>query len=425
MTESPIKNIMENKSKKQIWFTVLIAALGYFVDIFDIQLFNVIGKASLGVKGLNLSPQDVDYYYDYVLFNFQMGGMLLGGLVWGIMGDRLGRKSTLFGSILIYSLANFANGFVTDTTSYSILRFVAGFGLAGELGAAITLVSELMSKETRGIGTVVVVAMGALGAVAAAFVSKAVNVGDINWQTAYFIGGGFGLMLLLLRFQSFESGMFENLKNTEGVSKGNFFALFTSKERFVKYMWCILLGIPIWYTLGILIKFSPKIAEATHVQGKVSVADAVMYAYIGLSVGDLICGWMSQVFKSRKKIVIVYILACMGMSLTVLFMNSLTPSVFLMLCFFLGITSGYWGLFVTIASEQFGTNLRATVTTTAPNFVRGAVILITLAYKSIEKTNGTVNSALWIGIACLGVALLAILNLEETFGKDLDYYETA
>jgi MFS transporter, putative metabolite:H+ symporter len=416
---------MENKSKKQIWFTVMVAALGYFVDIFDIQLFNVIGKASLGAKGLNLSQTDIDYYYDFVLFNYQMGGMLLGGLVWGIMGDRLGRKSTLFGSILIYSLANFANGFVTDTTTYSILRFIAGFGLAGELGAAITLVSELMSKETRGIGTVLVVAMGALGAVAAAFVSKAVNLGSISWQMAYFIGGGLGLMLLLLRFQSFESGMFENLKNTEGVSKGNFFALFTSKERFAKYMWCILLGIPIWYTLGILVKFSPKIAEATHVQGKVSVADAVMYAYIGLSVGDLICGWMSQVFKSRKKVVLAYILLCVVMSLTVLLTQNLTPSVFLAFCFLLGITSGYWGLFVTIASEQFGTNLRATVTTTVPNFVRGAVILITLGYKSIEKSNGTVNSALMIGAVCLSVALLAILNLKETFGKDLNYYETA
>jgi MFS transporter, putative metabolite:H+ symporter len=416
---------METKSKKQVWFTVLVAALGYFVDIFDIQLFNVIGKASLGAKGLNLSQQDIDYYYDFVLFNYQMGGMLLGGLVWGIMGDRLGRKSTLFGSILIYSLANFANGFVTDTTSYSILRFIAGFGLAGELGAAITLVSELMSKETRGIGTVLVVAMGALGAVGAAFVSKAVSVGDITWQMAYFIGGGLGLLLLLLRFQSFESGMFENLKNTEGVSKGNFFALFTSSERFIKYLWCILLGIPIWYTLGILIKFSPKIAEATQVQGKVSVADAVMYAYIGLSVGDLICGWLSQVMKSRKKIVLIYILASVIVSFAILFVNNLTPSVFLAMCFLLGITSGYWGLFVTIASEQFGTNLRATVTTTVPNFVRGAVILITLGYKSFEKTNGTVNSALWIGIICLGVGLLAIINLKETFGKDLNYYEAA
>ena len=204
---------MENKSDKKIWFTVLVASLGYFVDIFDLQLFNVVGKQSLGVNGLNLSPEQIDYYYDYVLFNFQMGGMLIGGLLWGILGDKMGRKSILFGSILIYSLANFANGFVTDTTTYCILRFIAGFGLAGELGAAITLVAELMSKETRGIGTVIIVGMGALGAVAAAFVSK-----SFSWHMAYYIGGGLGLALLLLRFSTFESGMFENLKNTEEVS---------------------------------------------------------------------------------------------------------------------------------------------------------------------------------------------------------------
>ena len=219
---------MKNQQDKKIGFTVLVAALGYFVDIFDLQLFNVIGKQSLGAQGLNLTPEQIDYYYDFVLFNFQMGGMLIGGLLWGIMGDKMGRKSILFGSILIYSLANFANGFVTDTTTYSILRFIAGFGLAGELGAAITLVAELMTKETRGIGTVIIVAMGALGAVAAAFVSK-----NFSWQTAYFVGGGLGLSLLLLRFSTFESGMFENLKHTAGVSKGNFLSLFTNKERFL------------------------------------------------------------------------------------------------------------------------------------------------------------------------------------------------
>jgi MFS transporter, putative metabolite:H+ symporter len=409
---------MKNQDENKVWFTVLVAALGYFVDIFDLQLFNVIGKQSLGEKGLNLSPEQIDYYYDYVLFNFQMGGMLLGGLLWGIMGDKLGRKSTLFGSILIYSLANFANGFVTDTTTYSILRFVAGFGLAGELGAAITLVAELMTKETRGIGTMIIVAMGALGAVAAAFVSKA-----FTWNYAYFIGGGLGLTLLLLRFSTFESGMFENLKNTEGVSKGDFLSLFTSRERFVKYLMCILLGVPIWYTLGILIKFSPKIAEATQVQGKVSIADAVMYAYIGLSIGDLICGWLSQVFANRKKVVLFYLVFCLGLVIFLLNVTGLTVNQFLFLCFLIGIVSGYWGLFVTIASEQFGTNIRATVTITVPNFVRGAVILITLGYKTLEASNGTIYSAAVVGVICLALALVAILYLKETFGKDLDYFE--
>lgn len=411
---------MEKQQDRKVWFTVLVAALGYFVDIFDLQLFNVIGKQSLGAKGLNLNPEQIDYYYDYVLFNFQMGGMLIGGLLWGIMGDKMGRKSILFGSILMYSLANFANGFVTDTTTYSILRFIAGFGLAGELGAAITLVAELMTKETRGIGTVIIVAMGALGAVAAAFVSKA-----FDWQYVYFIGGGLGMTLLLLRFSTFESGMFENVKNTEGVSRGNFLSLFTNKERFMKYMMCILMGIPIWYTLGILIKFSPKIAEATHVQGKVMVADAVMYAYIGLSVGDLICGWISQILANRKKVVLSFLVVCLGLVIIMLHVEGLTVNEFLILCFMIGIASGYWGLFVTIASEQFGTNIRATVTVTVPNFVRGAVILITLGYKTLEASHNTIYSAAIVGVVCLALAFIAILYLDETFGKDLNYLETA
>ncbi len=410
---------MENQNnKKQVWFTVVVAALGYFVDIFDLQLFNVIGKQSLGPNGLNLSPEQVNYFYDFVLFNYQMGGMLIGGLVWGIMGDKLGRKSILFGSILIYSLANFANGFVTDTTTYSLLRFIAGFGLAGELGAAITLVAELMTKENRGYGTIVIVSMGALGAVASATISK-----NFSWQTSYFVGGGLGLMLLFLRFGTFESGMFENLKNTEGVSKGNFLSLFTQKERFIKYIWCILLGVPIWYTLGILIKFSPKIAESTGVLGKVSVADAVMYAYIGLSFGDLICGWLSQVFKSRRTAVILFLFLTIALSGALMYTKSLTVTQFHILCFLLGTASGYWGLFVTIASEQFGTNLRATVTTTVPNFVRGSVIIITLAYKSFESQGGAIVGATWVGVVCFALAFVAIWQLKETFGKDLNYYE--
>lgn len=409
---------MENQSKSNVWFTVVVAALGYFVDIFDIQLFNVVGKQSLGAAGLNLSPEQITYYYDYVLFNFQMGGMLIGGLVWGIMGDRFGRKSILFGSILLYSLANFANGFVHDTTTYSVLRFLAGFGLAGELGAAVTLVSELMSKENRGIGTMIVVAMGALGAVAAAFVSK-----NVTWQWAYFIGGGLGLLLLFLRFRTFESGMFENLKNTEGVSKGNFFALFTDSQRFKKYLMCILIGVPIWFVLGVMIKFSPKFATASGVVGVVSVPDAVMYAYIGLSFGDLVAGWLSQVWASRKKVVLSYLLLTLICACCVLFVPNLSNSMYYLLCFILGSAAGYWGLFVTIASEQFGTNMRATVTTTVPNFVRGSVILVTLAFKSLEISSGTTQSAAIIGGLTLLLAFVAMYNLEETFGKDLNYYE--
>jgi MFS transporter, putative metabolite:H+ symporter len=408
----------QNKKEKQIWFTIVVAALGYFVDIFDLQLFNIVGRDSLGKNGLNLSPEQINHFYDSVLFNFQMGGMLIGGLVWGIMGDKLGRKSILFGSILIYSLANIANGFVTDTTTYSFLRFMAGFGLAGELGAAITLIAELMTKEKRGIGTVIIVAMGSLGAVASAAISK-----NYSWQTAYFVGGGLGLVLLLLRFGTFESGMFQNLKNTEGVTKGDFLSLFRSKERFVKYFWCILLGTPIWFTTGVIVKFSPKIGEITGVSGTISVADAIMFAYIGLSFGDLVCGWLSQVYQNRRIVVAVSLAFSVVLSIVILYGHGMSLRTYYVACFFLGAGSGYWGLFVTIASEQFGTNLRATVTTTVPNFVRGSAILITLSYKSLEATSGAIEGATWVGIVSFGLAFVAIWQLKETFGKDLNYYE--
>ncbi len=408
---------MTLSKQNNVWWTVTVAALGYFVDIYDIQLFNLVGKVSL--KGIGITDAvEVDRLYDS-LFLYQMAGMMVGGLIWGIIGDRVGRKSVLFGSILMYSLANILNGFVTSTEQYEVLRFIAGFGLAGELGAAITLVSELMSKENRGWGTMIIVALGALGAVAAATITKMCGS---NWQLAYFVGGGLGLVLLALRFSTFESGMFENMKQSN-ISKGNFFMLFQDKERLLKYVACILLGLPIWFTVGILIKFSPLIAKVTQVVGEVKIPDAVMAVYIGISFGDVICGWMSQVLKSRKKMVILYLILGLCTILTVLYSKGLSSEMFIFLCFLLGTCSGYWALFVTIASEQFGTNIRATVTSSAPNFVRGAVIPITWSFKSLESTYGTIPSATIVGLVCLGLAFISILYLRETFGKNLDYLE--
>ncbi|MEO0043243.1 MAG: hypothetical protein RL329_2691 [Bacteroidota bacterium] len=396
----------------------MVAALGYFVDIYDIQLFNLVSKASL--KGIGITDLAEIDRLDYVLFLRQMAGMMVGGIVWGIIGDRFGRKSVLFGSILMYSLANILNGFVSSPEQYAVLRFIAGFGLAGELGAAITLVAELMTKENRGWGTMIIVAMGALGAVAAATITKMCGP---NWQLAYFIGGGLGLALLALRFSTFESGMFEKMKATN-VSKGNFLMIFQTKERFLKYLACILLGLPIWFSVGILIKFSPAIGKITQVTGDVKIPDAVMACYIGISFGDLLCGWMSQLLKSRKKIVVLYLIFGICTILTILFSKGLSPDRFVFLCFILGTCSGYWALFVTIASEQFGTNIRATVTTTVPNFVRGAVIPITLSFKSLEPAYGTIQSASIVGTICLLLAFLSILYLQETFGKNLDYLES-
>ncbi len=395
---------------------MLVAALGYFVDIYDLQLFNIIGKESLE-KGLNL-PADLIAKYDYLLFLWQMGGMLLGGIVFGILGDKLGRKSVLFSSILIYSLANIANAFVTDLTQYQIIRLIAGFGLSGELGAAITLISEIIDKERRGWGTMIIVSAGALGAVAGNLIAK-----QTEWQMSYIIGGILGLLLLAFRVGTFESGLFDKLK-TDKVQKGNFFMLFQSRSIFLKYIACIMVGLPVWFVLGILVKFSGKFASHMQISESVSTGDAIMYAYIGLSVGDLISGWMSQLFRSRKKVVFAYLVFSFVLTLVYLYMRGISSSAFYFLSFALGVATGFWALFVSIASEQFGTNIRATVTTTVPNFVRGAVIPITLSFNYLLDHVG-IEAASWIvGGVCILLSGISTWSLRETFAKDLDYYET-
>jgi MFS transporter, putative metabolite:H+ symporter len=410
-------------TKNPFNMVVLVAALGYFVDIYDLQLFNVVSKESL--RGIAITDPLVVDRYDYLLFLWQMCGMLVGGLLWGILGDQKGRMSVLFGSILIYSLANIANAFVVDLTQYSIVRFIAGVGLAGELGAAITLVSEIMHRESRGYGTLIVVTMGALGAVAAALISNNpfVVLGLQPWQVAYIIGGVLGLILLFLRVSTYESGMFEHMKHNNQIKKGNFLMLFSDKKRFRKYLACILIGLPVWFCIGILIKFSDKFAAIVNVVGEVKVGYAIMYAYLGLSVGDLISGLLSQLLKSRKKVVIAYLLFTVVLILVFLFAKGLTANSYYFLCFLIGCATGYWALFVTIASEQFGTNIRATVTTTVPNFVRGAVVPIILGFKTLEGSMGSVSSALIVGGICIVLALISIVSLKETFSKDLDYIE--
>ncbi len=395
---------------------VIVASLGYFVDIYDLILFNVVKKASLTSLGIPDSMVDSE---GVMLFNMQMFGMLVGGLLWGILGDRKGRVKVLFGSILLYSLANIANAFVTDLTTYGIIRFVAGIGLAGELGAGITLVSETMSKEKRGYGTMILVTFGALGAVFAAVVGQA-----FDWQTSYIIGGGMGLLLLLIRMGTLESGMFKNMHHST-IKKGDFMSLFKTRTQFFKYLNCILIGLPVWFVIGLLIALCVTFAKDTGVVGTISTGTAIMFAYIGLSTGDLISGLLSQWFKSRKKVVYLYLFLCGLLSAIFLFSTGLSTTAFYAMCLFLGIATGYWALFVTIASEQFGTNIRSTVTTTVPNFVRGAVWPITIGFKKLVPM---VDSSLWaasiVGVICIGLAFIATISVKETFGKDLDYMET-
>lgn len=395
---------------------VLVAALGYFVDIYDLILFNVIKEASLIGIGV---PTEKLQEVGISLYNWQMYGMLLGGILWGVLGDKRGRLSVLFGSIIIYSIANIVNGFVTDVNTYAAVRFIAGVGLAGELGAGITLVSESMSKEQRGYGTMLIVAVGALGAVFAAQIGK-----NFHWSTAYFVGGGLGLVLLALRISVFESGMYKNIEKS-GAKKGAFIQLFTDRKRFFKYLNCILIGLPIWFTIAVLINNSNKFGELLGVQGKVVIGDAVMYLYIGLSVGGIFVGLLSQLLKSRKKVVLICLALLYILIVLFLFLTGLTLFEFYTLCFLIGFATGFWALFVTIASEQFGTNIRSTVTTTVPNFVRGSVPLITGSYLFFIKNHitGNVYSAFIVGSVCTLLSFIAVLNVKETFGKDLDYIE--
>ncbi len=407
-------NRQHHQTRNPFNIIVIVAALGYFVDIYDLILFNVVKNASLaslGLTGEELERTGIS------LFNWQMTGMLIGGICWGILGDKKGRVKVLFGSILMYSLANIANGFVTDVSTYALVRFIAGVGLAGELGAGITLVSETMSKEHRGYGTMLIVTFGALGAVLAALIGS-----EFTWQIAYFVGGGMGLLLLALRVGIYESGMFSQLKDSK-VKTGRLRDLFTSRKRLVKYIYCIMIGLPIWFVIGVLIALSSKFGAINKVNGTIVIGTSIMFAYIGLSIGDLICGLSSQLFRSRRKVVLAYLISCYLLIVLFLFTTGLSLFSFNLLCFLLGAATGYWALFVTIAAEQFGTNIRSTVTTTVPNFVRGAVVPITLSFKYFEPTFGSVYSALAVGTVCIILAVIAVMNIGETFAKDLNYLE--
>jgi putative MFS transporter len=394
-------------------FLVLVASLGYFVDIYDLLIFLIVRKASL--LDLGVKPTEV-FNTGISILNWQMAGLLVGGILWGVLGDKLGRIKVLFGSIALYSLANFANGMVHSVEMYTIVRVIAGIGLAGELGAGITLVSETLSKQNRGYGTMIVASLGLCGAAAAAIVATH------GWREAYFVGGGLGILLLLLRLGTFESGMFKNIVNKD-VSKGNIFMLFNNGERFKKYLCCILIGAPLWYVVGILISQQPEFGIALHARDKLSAGDGILYAYIGIAVGGIINGLLSQITKSRKLVMFIFLV--LSTITVVIYLNStgLTTGRYQWLCFFMGFGVGYWTTFVTIAAEQFGTNLRSTVATTVPNFVRGSLILISQGFVALVKHNGMINSAYIMMAILTALALLALSQLKETFGKDLNYVE--
>ncbi len=399
---------------RQTWLAVLVATLGYFVDIYDLILFSVVREASLTDLGYDTQAR---LRYGVLLLNLQMVGMLLGGLLWGILADRRGRLSVLFASILTYSVANFANGFVESVYGYGVWRFIAGIGLAGELGAGVTLVAELMPPHLRGWGTTIIATIGILGAVAASLVGEL-----FPWRTAYFIGGGMGLMLLVLRIGVSESGLFTRLRQEAHVPLGDFFQIFRRRERFLRYLYAILAGVPIWYVIGILITFAPDLFRG-RVEPTPRASQAILYAYIGLSVGDLAAGILSQVLRSRKRPVQLWLAAALALSVAYTLLPLRTPETVYALGLLLGIFSGYWAVLITSAAEQFGTNLRATVATSVPNWIRGSLVLSTLLWQAFQAVLPLHLSAFAAGLVVYGIALWAAMQLRETFGASLEFVE--
>jgi len=393
---------------------VIVAALGYFVDIYDLVLFSIVRVPSL--KGIGITGQDL-IGKGVLLLNMQMIGMLLGGILWGILGDRKGRLKIMFGSIFIYSVANLANAMVSSIEAYAALRFIAGVGLAGELGAGITLVSEVLHKNLRGYGTMIVASVGVSGAILANFIAK-----SFDWRTSFVIGGILGLALLLLRLGVAESGMFKGMDKSE-VRRGNFLSLFTSMDRFGRFFHSIMIGLPSWFVVGVLITFSPEFARVLNVQGAVSAGNAVMFCYLGLVFGDFASGMMSQLLQSRRKVVLIFQGITIAAIAVYFLCTGVSSTLFYGFCGFLGFGIGYWAIFVTVAAEQFGTNLRATVATTVPNFVRGMTVPITLLFQLLRGPLGLFGSAICVGTLTMIVALFSLWRIQETFHKDLDYFE--
>jgi MFS transporter, putative metabolite:H+ symporter len=413
---------MKQKNHSSVFsLAVVVAALGYFVDIYDLLLFTIVREPSLQGVGIDLANTKQVLAASTRIINWQMIGLLIGGIIWGIMGDKRGRLSVLFGSILLYSIANFITGYVTNIDHYAYARFIAGIGLAGELGAGITLVSELLPKDKRGIGTSLVAGIGLFGAVFAFFTYQYTQ----DWRLCYKIGGGLGVVLLLLRISVAESGMFHEVKQ-QNVIRGNILMFFNNAVRFRKYILAILIGLPTWFVIGVMVNLSNRFAFSLYGENAVNSGKAIMYAYIGIAVGDILIGFISQYFKSRKKA--LYLFYFLSIISAILFFSPWNNSDTRMyvICTALGFSTGFWAIFVTMGAEQFGTNLRATAATTIPNMVRGSLPLINLLFKNVFQDSwgwALVKSAVVTGVLVMIVTLISAYFTEETYHKDLKYVE--
>jgi MFS family permease len=412
----------ENFNKQSFWqqlkpalnIVVIVAGLGYFVDLFHITLFGVVRISSL--TSLGITDPDELMKAGVLSYNAQMIGMMIGGLFWGILGDKIGRYIILTVPIVMYSVGSIANVFAWDANSYAICRLITGIGLAGELGAAITLVSESLPKETRGVGTTIVATLGLLGSVFAGFFGQL-----MDWKTAYIAAGIMGFVLLAVRLKVLDRAVVDKNKNS-AVNRGNFSILFT-KGRGLRYLKCILIGIPVYYITGVMFTFAPELTKSMNIQGTVTAGNTLLWGTIGLTTGDFISGMLSQVLRSRNKAVMICLVSALVGCLIYLNLTGVTPFWINLMCFFIGSAAGYWAVLVTLSAEQFGTNIRATVATTVPNFVRGAAALVVSLFAYLKGYFGVVQSATLVGGVLFILALVSLFTLEETFGKDLNFNE--
>ncbi|KAA6440720.1 MFS transporter [Dyadobacter flavalbus] len=411
----PSVTTVQPKISSVLTLPVIVASLGYFVDVYDLLLFNIVRVPSL--KDLGLSEAEISRI-GAEIYNWQQAGLLIGGFMWGILGDKLGRRSVLFGSILTYSLANIACGFTNNVEVYSMLRFIAGLGLAGELGAGITLIAEILPKELRGYGASVVASVGLAGAIAAFFAVKLTD-----WRVAYFIGGGMGVILLILRINVLESIIFNKSLEKRGRKSVPWWTLFTRFPRLVRYLRCMGIGLPTYMVIGIYATFGNEFAKALNIPGEVQAGTCVLYTYIGIVTGDFFSGILSQWLRSRKKAILLMIAMTLTGVLWLIY-GGIKSETALYICYvWLGFSIGYIAMFLTTTAEQFGTNLRATVTTSVANNVRATVLLTLPFFQFLKPEWGVLNAGAIVGAICFLLALLSLWKMEETYGKDLDYEE--
>lgn len=406
---------MNSRSSSLFSLAVIVSALGFFVDVYDLLLFSIVRQPSL--QSLGLTPEQIFEEGENII-SIQMIGLVVGGVLWGILGDKKGRLKVLFGSIILYSLANILNGMVDTVAQYKVLRFIAGVGLAGELGAGVTLVSELLPKEKRGVAAAMIASFGILGAVTANLMLEITQ----DWRICYYAGGIMGLALLLLRVSVHESNLYKEVKTTS-IERGNFLMFFNNRDRFLRYLRCILIGLPAWYIIGVLISFSDRFAAEFGIKDVV-VGNAVMYHYMAIAFGDLSVGLLSQKLKSRKKALFTFYGITMLFMVLYFLQTGGNATTFYLICAGLGYGTGFTVVYITMSAEQFGTNLRASAAISVPNMVRGMLPLILLVFKFTRNWFGSYATGGWVtGAVLMAIAIIAAIFTEETFGKDLDFVE--